>query len=263
MARRSVFGILLVCTLSLLVVAQQAPTIVQPREAGHSAAQLSVLEDAITRLQNLLNSTNLGSKKQLSSGGWTLEKFAAYTAGTLERLGYLVAIVSRQAAEGGTEAWVVVQVDLGGATAWIPVEPLPNVEIYQMDLGEVPLVASLVYDSDYLSYDTVIELPANLPPTARIRSTNSDVVETKQSPWFGNTSSDPDGEIVLFQWTFGDDTQRETHTISTWFTFDVGGMEYPVSLTVTDNRGAQASTSTSVYVLTLEEEEAKSCGCGG
>jgi len=72
---------------------------------------------------------------------------------------------------------------------------------------------------------------------------------------------DPDGEIVLFQWTFGEDVQRITYTISAWYTFAAGGLDYPVSLTVTDSRGAQATVSTSVYVLTLQEKADKACGC--
>ena len=259
MVRRSVIGILFLCILSLFVVAQEVPVVIQPREAGYSPAQLSALEEAINRLEVVLNNGDLGSKKQLGSGGWTLEKFAAYTAGTLERLGYQVAIVSRQIE--GTATWVDVRVDVGGAIAWIPVEPLPNVDVYQTNLGKVPLVASLVYDSGYLPYDIVVELAPNIPPTAVIHERGLDVVETKQSPWFGHTSVDPDGEIVLFQWTFGEAVQRMTHSISSWYTFDVGGMEYPVALTVTDSRGAQATTGTTVYVLTLAEEEAKKCGC--
>ncbi len=263
MVRRSVIGILFLCSLFLFAVAQEVPTVVQPREAGYSAAQLSALEDAINRLRVVLNNSSLGSKEQLGSGGWTLEKFAAYTAGSIERLGYQVAILARQIEDVGTKTWAVVRVDLGGAIAWIPVEPLPNIDIYQTDLGDVLLVAPLVYDSSYLLYDTILELSPNIPPTAVIHAPRGDVVETKQSAWFGHTSVDPDGEIVLFQWTFGEDVKRMTHSISSWHTFDVGGTEYPVSLTVTDSRGAQATTSTSLYVLTLEEEEAKNCGCGG
>jgi len=203
MVRRSVIVILFFCTLSLFLVAQEVPTVIQPREAGYSPAQLSALEEAINRLGAVLNSSNLGSKRELGSSGWALETFAAYTAGTLERLGYETAIVSREVEESGTKLWVVVRVDLGGAIAWIPVEPLPNPDMYQTDLGNVPLVATLVYDSSYLSYDTVIELPPNIPPTAVIHESTRDIVETKSSAWFGHTSSDPDGEIVLFQWTYG------------------------------------------------------------
>lgn len=250
MVRRALIGLLIFCSLSLLVAALESPVLIQPLAASYSQEQLLALEEAIDQLAGELNCTDLGSKKYLGSGGWTSVKFAAYTAGNLERLGYQVVIVSRQAAEGGSKAWVVVQVDLGGTTAWIPAEPLPFEGINQLDLGAVPLTAPLVYDSDYLLYDTIIELPANIPPTASIRAPR-EIVETEQSSWFGNWSVDPDGEIVLYRWTFGEAEQRATHTVSEWHTFDVGGIEYPVSLTVTDSRGAQATTSMTVYVETL------------
>ena len=263
MARRLLIGIMLLGVLSLLAFGQEMPTLVQPGEGGYSPAQLSALDEEIVTLQRMLSNYNLGSKKKLDVGGWTAETFAGYTASNLERLGYQVAIVSRQMQDGTTKIWVVVKVDLGGAIAWIPVEPVPNPDIFQPDLGDVPLVASLVYDSEYLSYTTIIELPANIAPTAAIRVLMSDVVETKASAWFGNSSIDPDGEIVLFQWTFGEDVQRISYIISAWYTFAAGGLDYPVSLTVTDSRGAQASVTTSVYVLTLQEKADKSCGCGG
>ena len=261
MARRLLIGILLLGVLSLLAFGQEVPTLVQPREAGYSPAQLAALDEEIGILQRMLDNYNLGSKKKLGVGGWTAETFAAYTAGNLERLGYQAAIVSHQIQDGTTKIWVVVKVDLGGTIAWIPVEPIPNPDIFQPDLGDVPLVASLLYDSEYLLYTTVVELPANIAPTAAIRVPMSDVVETESSAWFGNSSIDPDGEIVLFQWTFGEDVQRITYTISAWYTFATGGLDYPISLTVTDSRGAQASVTTSVYVLTLQEKADKSCGC--
>jgi PKD domain len=261
MARRLLIGILLLGTLSLLAFAQEVPTVIQPQQAGYSPAQLSTLEGAINQLQARLRSANLGSKKKLGVGGWTAESFGAYTAGNLERLGYQVAIVSHQMQDGTTKVWVVVRVDLGGVIAWIPVEPLTNPNIFQPDLGDVPLVASLIYDSAYLSYTTLVELPPNIAPTAVIRAPMTDVVENEQSAWFGNSSIDPDGEIVLYQWTFDQDVQRVAYTISQWYTFTDGGEDHSVSLTVTDNRGAQATATTTVYVLTGQERADKACGC--
>jgi hypothetical protein len=262
MAKRLLIGMTVVCLLSLVGFAQEAPTAVQPGSAGFTSPQLTVLQEAITRLQAALNNGNYGSMKQVGVGGWTSAKFAAYTAGSLERLGHTVSIVSQQTATE-TKSWVMVRVDVGGAFAWIPVEPLPNVASYQADLGDIPLVSTLVYDSSYLTYDTVVELPDNIAPQAVIRVPPLDVVEGKSSAWFANASIDPDGEIVLYSWTFGIDVQRATHTISQWYNFQTGGLEYPVALTVTDSRGAQASATASVYVLTLAEDEAKKCGCGG
>ncbi len=263
MVRRSIVVMLLVSFVSLLGMAQEVPLLTQPQNAGYTPAQLTALGDAITQLQRKLDNIDLGSKRTFGSGGWTLQEFAAYTAGTLDRLGYATQIVSNEVNGVAVKVWVVVQVDLGGATAWIPVEPLTNPAGSQNDLGDVPIVGALVYDASYLSYDAVIELAPNVPPTAAIRNPTSYIVETERAAWFANASSDPDGEIVLFQWTFGDVVQRVSHAISTWYAFPAGGISYPVTVTVTDSRGAQATTSTSVYVLTLEEKEAKGCGCGG
>jgi hypothetical protein len=262
MARRLISGILLLGMLSLVAFSQEVPMFVQPREAGYSSEQLATLDREIDHLQVMLRDSSLGSKKTIGKGGWMLSEFAAYTAGSLERLGYQVAIVSRQLQDGIDKVWVAVRIDLGGIAVWIPVEPLPNVDSHQTDLGDVPLVAPLIYDSDYLSYSTVVQLPENVAPIAVFRAPIDDIVETEQNAWFGHTSMDPDGEIVLYQWAFGNDVQRPSHMISTWQTFGVGGQDYVVSLTVTDSRGAQATVSTTVYVLTLQEKADKKCGCG-
>jgi len=246
------------------VLAQVAsPVVVQPLQAGYSSALLAEYQNAVTNLERALNNHLLGSKKNLGAGGWTQQQFAAYTAGSLERLGYVaVEIVSSTDQNGSMRSWVLVGLPLSdGSTAWVPIEPFPSDLPYQQDLGDVAWAGSMQYDTAYLTYDLVAELPANIPPTAEIRPPMNDIVETKQSAWFGNHSVDPDGEIVLYQWTFGEVAQPTTYTLSVWYTFETGGQDYTVTLTVTDSRGAQASTSTSVYVMTLEEEEADNCGC--
>ncbi|HEV8380340.1 MAG TPA: PKD domain-containing protein [Gemmatimonadales bacterium] len=62
---------------------------------------------------------------------------------------------------------------------------------------------------------------------------------------FTSTSSDPDGSIAAYSWTFGDGgtstAQNPSHTYAQ-------GGTYTVKLTVTDNRGATASASKSVTV---------------
>jgi PKD repeat protein len=62
---------------------------------------------------------------------------------------------------------------------------------------------------------------------------------------FTSTSSDPDGPIASYSWTFGDATsstlQNPSHTYAT-------GGTYTVTLTVTDPQGATNATSKSVTV---------------
>jgi len=264
MVRRMVVWLVTVVSLlSLVGFAQSAPVVVQPLQAGYSSALLTEFQNAVTNLERALANHLLGSKKNLGSGGWTYQEFAAYTAGSLQRMGYMhVEVVANTDSTGVTRAWVLVGISLtDGSTAWVPVDPFPSDLPYQHDLGDVAWSGSMQFDAAFVAYDEVVQLSENMLPTARMRPPMNDIVETKQSAWFGNTSVDPDGEIVLYQWTFGDIKQPTTYNISVWYTFETGGRNYTVTLTVTDSRGAQASTTTSVYVMTLEEEAADDCGC--
>lgn len=62
-------------------------------------------------------------------------------------------------------------------------------------------------------------------------------------------SYDPDGDIVLYDWNFGDDTPivSEEGPVTTHVFIEVG--DYMVTLTVTDNDGLQNSTSKLITVL--------------
>src|SRR5207245_357144 len=81
---------------------------------------------------------------------------------------------------------------------------------------------------------------ANQAPTAAFTSSCSGL-----SCSFTSTSSDPDGTIASYSWTFGDGgtstLQNPSHSYAAAGT-------YPVTLTVTDNQGATGSTPGSVTV---------------
>jgi PKD repeat protein len=82
--------------------------------------------------------------------------------------------------------------------------------------------------------------PTNQPPTAAFTSSC-----TSLSCSFTSTSSDPDGTIASYAWTFGDGgtatVQNPSHT------YGVGGTN-TVTLTVTDNQGATNAVSHFVTV---------------
>jgi len=83
--------------------------------------------------------------------------------------------------------------------------------------------------------------PANQPPTAEFTPSC-----TFLDCGFTSTSSDPDGSIVSYSWNFGDGSapvtaQNPSHSYAAAGT-------YPVTLTVTDNQGAQANVTHSVTV---------------
>ena len=248
----------LLCGSIFGVVGQELPQVVQPDEAGYSAAQRAALDEAVRGLERVLGDPDVASKRSLGQNGWVALDFAAYTAGSLERLGYQTTIVRRGDGARGELVWVLVGLELCGTTVWVPVEPLPDPSRRQWTLGVIPQVGGegLRFDAQYVSYDSVVELPSNVPPIAIIRPPGR-VLERVATAWFGHTSTDPDGEIILYQWTFPGSEPETTISSSIWHTFPAVGL-YTIGLTVTDSRGAQASTT-----LTVKAVAENDCGCGG
>ncbi|NIO80977.1 MAG: PKD domain-containing protein [Candidatus Aminicenantes bacterium] len=89
-------------------------------------------------------------------------------------------------------------------------------------------------------YTANITTGGNLPPIADFTYTTSDLTVN-----FTDTSTDPDGTVVGWDWNFGDGNtstlQNPTHTYA-------AGGTYTVTLTVTDNDGATDSISKDVTV---------------
>jgi len=246
---------LLLCGSVLGAVAQETPQVLQPDEAGYSTAMRTALADAIDTLARLLRNPAYASQRSVGQGGWSAEDFAAFTAGSLERLGYRTEIVRASDGGAGVRFWVLVGIELYGTTIWVPVNPIPNLTRRQMQLGAVAaLGGGLHFDPQYAQYDELVELPDNAPPIAVIRPPARILIQ-QAAAWFGHTSVDPDGEIVLYEWTFPGIEPVTTISASIWHTFDRVGT-YTVGLTVTDSRGARASTS-----LTVDAVEENDCGC--
>ncbi len=81
----------------------------------------------------------------------------------------------------------------------------------------------------------------NNSPTAAFASSTSGLTVSVD----GASSSDPDGDVLSYAWTFGDGSTASGRTASR--TYAAAGT-YTVGLTVTDGRGGSASTSKSVTV---------------
>src|SRR6266566_1471844 len=79
---------------------------------------------------------------------------------------------------------------------------------------------------------SVTVTPPNQPPTANFTSSCSALTCS-----FTSTSSDPDGSIASYSWTFGDGATSTLQNPS--HTYAAGGT-YTVTLRVTDNQGAQS-----------------------
>ncbi|WP_258724057.1 LamG-like jellyroll fold domain-containing protein [Cellulomonas sp. NS3] len=88
---------------------------------------------------------------------------------------------------------------------------------------------------------TVTDPPPNVPPIAAFTSTTSDLTVAVD----GSTSSDPDGTVTAYAWTFGDGGTATGATAT--HDYDAAGT-YPVTLTVTDNTGATHQRTAQVTV---------------
>ena len=86
-------------------------------------------------------------------------------------------------------------------------------------------------------------VPTNSPPTAVIAAPSCTLLSCT---FDGSGSTDSDGQINAYAWTFGDGGTA-TGATPPAHGYAAGGT-YTVTLTVTDNGGAQRSTSTSVTV---------------
>ncbi len=84
----------------------------------------------------------------------------------------------------------------------------------------------------------------NQPPVAQFTGPTTGVVNTALS-FNGSGSSDPDGTIASYAWTFGDNTTAAV--ASPTKTYTAAGA-YAVTLTVTDNRGATATRTASITI---------------
>ena len=82
---------------------------------------------------------------------------------------------------------------------------------------------------------------ASQPPTAEISATCA----ASSCTFDGTGSTDPDGSITGYAWTFGDGTSATGATVT--HAYSSAGT-YPITLTVTDDQGATATTANTVSV---------------
>jgi len=257
------------------VLAGDVPQVLQPNATVYSASEVASLTQAMTTLTEALNDYNMVSRRSFSASEWSSRDFAAYTAGALSEEGYESVLVSGDGWQDGVHTWVLVGVPLGAMTAWIPVEASPAQGHSQQILGSIPsttdATGKLSFDTRYVGFGNVIELPPNIPPIARIRKPVSAPIEGQSSRLLAMTSLDPDGEIVLYEWDFGDGDLETAITWTVRHVFEKAG-GYTVRLTVVDNRGKTGTTSLTIRVLSTAEANATSsveandtsggCGCG-
>ncbi|WP_426625424.1 PKD domain-containing protein [Leifsonia sp. McL0607] len=89
---------------------------------------------------------------------------------------------------------------------------------------------------------SVVAPPPNQPPVASFTSSSTYLA----AAFDGTTSSDPDGTVASWAWGFGDGSTGTGSTVS--HTYATAGT-YQVTLTVTDDKGAQTSVTNPITVV--------------
>lgn len=93
--------------------------------------------------------------------------------------------------------------------------------------------------------------PKNEPPRAVIEFTPLVVLVNEPVQFSGAKSSDPDGQIIKYEWDFGDGQTGAGVTVSHTYT---AARNYEVFLTVTDDKGSTDKTGVTVAVSIAPNE---------
>ena len=91
-------------------------------------------------------------------------------------------------------------------------------------------------DSDTFLRDVTVTEPVNQLPTSSFTASPDAGAAPLIVNFDGSASQDPDGNIVSYEWEFGEGSMRNGKVAT--FTYTIPGT-YPVSLTVTDDNGGQ------------------------
>ena len=146
--------------------------------------------------------------------------------------------------------------DGGGAAGAMPVYAYPATGTYTVTLT--------VTDSDGLTHSAVTTAQVTdgsglLSPVARIGGPYGGTVATPVS-FDGSASSDADGTIVRFDWTFGDGTADSGAQLM--HVYNSVGV-YTVVLTVTDDSGRTGNATTTAEIAPVAVNQAPTANAGG
>lgn len=122
----------------------------------------------------------------------------------------------------------------------------PGTEDHSFLMANDPSWPNLQYIEDLIADDATFAIEVPAPPYAYFEASAYTAYVNEEIIFNASKSNDPDGEIVSYQWNFGDGTTGAgaviTHTYSTMGTF-------AVTLTVTDNDGLNSTKTINITII--------------
>jgi PKD repeat protein len=112
-------------------------------------------------------------------------------------------------------------------------------------------------DTDTATLTIDVSVP-NVPPVAEIAGPANGTAGTAVT-FDGSASSDPDGNIVAYDWDFGDNTAGSGATIDHIY----AAGSYTVALTVTDDMGATDTVTTVIDIAATTDPQPPIANAGG
>jgi len=173
-----------------------------------------------------------------STGGFS---YIEYPPGSLESC----IVTGMWAISPKTENASVMNTDYSPEDGWATMLDTTEVED-----GFHTLMVRMTDAQGHVGTQTIVvevknEVPANQPPMANFTYSPSSPT-TYDAIQFTDTSTDPDGNVVSWNWLFGDDSYSELQNPQHQYSEN---MTYTVTLTVTDDQGATDEIS---YQITVE-----------
>jgi hypothetical protein len=263
---KSAFVVCFLLSWSFVVLAQETPTPLDTRTMAVSAGALATVRRVMQSAETVLRFHRWASQHKLSAEDWASADFAAYTAGVLRYESHDITVVESSAPWQGspTHAWLLVRVTTVDGALWFPIEPSPPAGSTQLHLGRIPIVvdqgSDLWFEKEYSSFDRILDDSPNQFPVLSLRPMVPAPEAGEMTRILAPGAIDPDGEIVLYWWDFGDGTTDRTSTWHVRHAFP-SAETYRVAVTAVDNRGGVAQSAVEVKVASSEPGEAD-CGCG-
>ncbi|MDJ0765557.1 MAG: M14 family zinc carboxypeptidase [Myxococcota bacterium] len=121
--------------------------------------------------------------------------------------------------------------------------------------GYTPATTQVTVNDGRVKLDVALEKDsANLNPTASFVADKYDINEGEAVTFDASGSSDPDGDALIYSWTFGDEDRSDPDAVVTTteptveHTFDLDPGTYLVVLEVDDQNGGKEKAYTPIFV---------------